>query len=313
MLETKDLRVVYCDCLIDLAEHDDRIVLLEADLMRAAGTIPFKEKFPRRIIDVGVAEANMIGVAAGLSAYGKIPFAHSFFTFASRRCYDQTAVSVAYAQLNVKIGGMDPGVAAELNGGTHMAFEDVGIMRNIPTMTVFEPVDAVQLKKAMPQIVEHYGPVYIRLFRRKAEPIFDETYDFKLGRADTIKDGKDVVIFASGLMVHQSLQAAQILEKEGVSARVVNIHTIKPLDADAVIAHAKATGAVVTAENHSIIGGLGSAVAETLSESCPVPMQRVGVRDCFGEVGKLNYLMERFRLTAGDVVAATRTVLAKKG
>ncbi len=312
MLEAKDLKAVYCDCLIDLAEHDDRIVLIEADLMRAAGTMPFKDKFPRRTIDVGVAEANMIGVAAGLSAYGKIPFAHSFCTFASRRCYDQIAVSVAYAQLNVKIGGLDPGVAAELNGGTHMAFEDIGIMRNIPTMTVFEPVDAVQLKKAMPQIVEHYGPVYIRLFRRQAEPIFEESYDFKLGRADTVKDGKDVVIFASGLMVHKSLQAAQILEKEGVSARVVNIHTIKPLDADAVTAHAKATGAVVTAENHSIIGGLGSAVAETLSENCPVPLQRVGVKDTFGEVGKLDYLMERFRLTAEDVASAARTVLAKK-
>lgn len=312
MLEDKELREIYCESLIDLAEKDERIVLLEADLMKATGTLPFKQRFPDRTVDVGVAEANMIGVAAGLSAFGKIPFANSFTAFATRRCYDQITISVAYAGLNVKIGGTDPGVAAELNGGTHMSFEDMGIMRNIPGMTIFEPVDGVQLRKILPQVAAHAGPVYIRLFRRKAEKIFGTSDEFRLGKANRLREGTDATVFATGLMVANSLEAAKQLEKEGIGVRVVNMHTIKPLDVEEVVLAAEETGAVITAENHSIINGLGSAVAEVLAENRPVPMERVGVRDRFGEVGMKDYLMEALGLTAEDIANAVRKAVRRK-
>ena len=262
MLESQEMRKVYCDTMIALAKEDPRIVDVEADLTGAHGMKPFKAAYPDRSFNVGIAEANMVGVAAGLSACGKIPFVHSFATFASRRCFDQIAISVCYAGLNVKIVGSDPGVGAELNGGTHMALEDMGIMRTLPGMTVFEPTDSVQLRKALPAIVEHEGPVYIRLFRRQAENVFDDGYEFDLGKADLLRDGSDVTLIASGVCVANALQAAETLAQEGVSARVLNIHTIKPIDADAVIKAASETGALVTAENHNVIGGLGSAVAE---------------------------------------------------
>lgn len=233
MLESQEMRKVYCDTMIALAKEDPRIVDVEADLTGAHGMKPFKAAYPDRSFNVGIAEANMVGVAAGLSACGKIPFVHSFATFASRRCFDQIAISVCYAGLNVKIVGSDPGVGAELNGGTHMALEDMGIMRTLPGMTVFEPTDSVQLRKALPAIVEHEGPVYIRLFRRQAENVFDDDYEFDLGKADLLRDGSDVTLIASGVCVANALQAAETLAQEGVSARVLNIHTIKPMDADA--------------------------------------------------------------------------------
>jgi transketolase len=312
MLDEKELRAVYADCLIELAEKDERIVLVEADLMKASGTVPFKNKFPERTVDVGVAEANMMGVAAGLSTFGKIPFADSFAPFATRRCFDQVFISVAYAGLNVKIGGTDPGVSAELNGGTHMSFEDIGIMRNIPGMMIFEPVDATQLKKAMPQIAGHYGPVYIRLSRRQAEKIYDDSCDFELGKAQTLVDGKDATIIASGLMVKNALDAVELLKNEGIGVKVLNMHTIKPIDEEAVLGAARETGAIVTAENHSIINGLGSAVAEVLVENFNVPMKRVGVRDHFGEVGKKEFLMEKFGLMPVNIAKAVKEVLARK-
>ncbi|HIW77792.1 MAG TPA: transketolase family protein, partial [Candidatus Bilophila faecipullorum] len=260
----------------------------------------------------GIAEANMVGVAAGLSACGKIPFVHSFATFASRRCFDQIAISVCYAGLNVKIVGSDPGVGAELNGGTHMALEDMGIMRTLPGMTVFEPTDSVQLRKALPAVARHEGPVYIRLFRRKAEKVFDDDYVFTLGKADLLRDGSDVTIIASGVCVANALQAAAMLAGEGVSARVLNMHTVKPVDAEAVLRAAEETGAVVTAENHSVIGGLGSAVAEVLAEGRPAPLERVGVKDHFGQVGKAPYLMGVFGITPADIAKAARKALARK-
>lgn len=311
-LDTKELREYYTETLLEFAEKDDRLVIVEADLAKSAKTIYFKEKFPERFIDVGVAEANMIAVAAGLSAFGKIPFTHSFATFATRRCFDQVFISIAYAGLNVKMCGSDPGVAAELNGGTHMSLEDIGLMRVVPNMVIFEPVDAIQLKKAIPQIIEHYGPVYIRLFRRKAEIIYDNNYNFKLGKADTIVEGRDATIFATGLMVKNSLDAADMLKKQGINVRVVNIHTIKPIDKEAVIKAARETGAVVTAENHNIINGLGSAVAEVLSENMPVPVKRIGARDHFGEVAKKEALMKKFKLMPTDIADAVKSVIAKK-
>ena len=299
MLESQEMRKVYCDTMIALAKEDPRIVDVEADLTGAHGMKPFKAAYPDRSFNVGIAEANMVGVAAGLSACGKIPFVHSFATFASRRCFDQIAISVCYAGLNVKIVGSDPGVGAELNGGTHMALEDMGIMRTLPGMTVFEPTDSVQLRKALPAIVEHEGPVYIRLFRRQAENVFDDGYEFDLGKADLLR-------------VANALQAAETLAQEGVSARVLNIHTIKPIDADAVIKAASETGALVTAENHNVIGGLGSAVAEVLAEQRPTPLERIGVKDHFGQVGKAPYLMGVFGITAADIAKAARKAIARK-
>lgn len=314
MLEKEDrwLRETYVDLLIEYAAKDDRIVLLEADLSKAAGTGRFKEVYPDRLINVGIAEANMVGVAAGMSAMGKIPFTHTFTAFATRRCCDQVTLSVAYAGLNVKLMGSDPGVTAELNGGTHMSMEDVAIMRNIPGMTIYEPVDSAQLKKIFPQILAAPGPVYIRLLRRNAVKIFDDDQTFTLGKGTMIKEGKDVTIIASGILVAEAVKAAEALKNEGIDAEVINIHTIKPLDEEMVIASAKKTGAVVTAENHSIIGALGGAVTECLSENYPVPVRRVGVNDHFGEVGLTDFLMEKYGLAAEHIVEEAKKAISMK-
>lgn len=311
-LESKELREVYTETLVEMAKKDERIVFVDADLMRAYKGFPLRENFPERTVDVGVAEANMIGVAAGLAANGKIPFTHSFTAFATRRCFDQVTISVAYSKLPVKMVGSDPGISAEMNGGTHMSMEDVGLMRALPGMTVFEPVDATQLIQAMPKIVAHEGPVYIRLYRKKAEKIFDETYTFRWGKGDQLKEGTDVTIIATGIMVKEALDASEALQKEGVSARVINIHTVKPIDREIIRQAAEETGAIVTAENHNIFNGLGSAVAEVLVETKPVPMARIGVQDEFGEVGRMPYLKKRFNLEAVDIVAAAKNVIERK-
>lgn len=312
--DKRELRQAYVETLISMAEKDDRIVLVEADLMKANGTMPFKKVYPERTFDVGIAEANMMCVAAGLAASGKIPFANSFTPFATRRCFDQMAISVAYTKLNVKIGGTDPGISAQLNGGTHMSMEDAGIVRTLPNMTIYEPVDETQFVQAIPQIVAHDGPVYMRIFRTAAENVFGNMpgYKFTLGKADVLKDGKDVVIFCTGIMVTRALQAAEDLAAQGINAAVVNVHTLKPLDVATVAYFAKKCGCAVTAENHSVIGALGSAVAEALCENCPVPMRRIGVQDSFGEVGKLDYLLKRFKMTPADIADAAKAVIALK-
>jgi transketolase len=311
-LRNRQLRDIYVDLLLKYAEKYEILVIVEADLMKASKTTPFFEKYPNRAINVGVAEANMIGVASGLANMGKIPFTHTFTPFATRRVFDQVTLSVAYAQLNVKMVGSDPGIMAQLNGGTHMSLEDVGLMRNLPTMTVFEPVDGVQLAAMFPQIIEHNGPVYIRLLRQEFDPIFADNQPFELGKATPIIEGNDVTIFATGIMVKEALDAQKILAEKGISASVVNIHTIKPIDKEAIIKEAKKTKAVVTAENHNIINGLGSAVAEVLGEHCPTVMERVGVMDHFGEVGKKDFLMEKFGLKAKNIVDACHRVIARK-
>jgi transketolase len=312
-LVNRDLREIYVDLLVQEAKKHDNLVICEADLMAAAKTANFAKVFPERVVNVGVAEANMIGVAAGLANMGKIPFTHTFTPFASRRVADQVTLSVAYSGLNVKMVGSDPGICAELNGGTHMSMEDVAIMRNIPGMTVYEPVDGVQLASMMPQIVEHDGPVYIRLMRKGNDKVFPVGTEFKLGKAATVKEGKDVTIFATGIMVKESIEAAELLAQEGIDASVINLHTIKPLDEEAVIAEAKKTGAVVVAENHNIINGLGSAVAECLAENHPTPVKRVGVKDHFGEVGKRPFLQEKYEMLAKDIVKAAKAALGMKG
>lgn len=312
MTDDREMRQTLANALVQRAKTDERIVVLEADLMSCHATKVFKQEFPKRFVNVGIAEQNMIGIAAGMSAMGKIPFAYSFGPFATRRCYDQIFISVAYAHQNVKIVGSDPGVTAEYNGGTHMPFEDMALMRAIPHMVCFEPVDATMLEKAVDQIADYPGAVYIRMQRKKAEKVFDESLDFELGKAITIKDGKDVTLIASGIMVSRAIEAAQTLASEGIDARVVNIHTWKPIDSDAIVACAKETGAIVTCENHNVVNGLGSAVAEVVCQNLPVPMRMVGVKDEFGQVGKNAYLSEQYHLTAQDIVEAARDIVSNK-
>ncbi|MDR1520454.1 MAG: transketolase family protein [Planctomycetota bacterium] len=311
-LDDREMRDIYCQTISSLAEKDGRIVLLDADLMRADGTMPFRKRFPDRSFNVGIAEGNMVGVAAGFAACGKIPFVHTFGPFAARRACDQIAISAAYSKLAVKIVGLDPGVSSELNGGTHMALEDTAIMRVIPSMLIYEAVDNAQLVQALPQIAAHPGPCYLRLFRKKAPRIFDSSLDFALGKANVLRDGADVAIFASGLLLHKSLEAADELARAGINAAVINIHTIKPLDADCVLSFARRCGAVVTAENNSKLGGLGGAVCELLSETIPTPVIRVGVNDRFGEVGLMPYLHQALEVDAPDVAAAAKRAATLK-
>ena len=310
--EDIEMKDAYCQTLIELARENERIVVLDADLMSSMGMIPFLKKFPERSFNCGVQEADMIGIAAGLSITGKIPYAHTFGTFATRRCYDQVFMSGAYAKANVRIIGSDPGVTSAYNGGTHMPFEDMGIMRNIPEMTVLEPTDSVMLKDIIKQLVELYGMFYIRLLRKNAIKIYKKSTTFKIGKAVKLKDGTDVTIIANGIMVAEALNAAYMLEEKGVSSRVLDVFTLKPIDKAGIIKCAKETGAIVTAENHNIINGLGSAVAEVLVENIPTPMERVGVKDLFGEVGSVDYLKEKFELTANDIVKKVEKVLKRK-
>ncbi len=311
-LDAKQMREVYAQGLVQLAKNDDRIVVCEADLMNANGTKEFLKAFPNRVFNVGVAEANMMGVAAGLAACGKIPFANSFTPFATRRCFDQVTISVAYTQLPVKIGGTDPGITAQLNGGTHMSLEDMAIMRSLANMVIYEATDAEQLSQALPQVAYNNSPTYIRLHRQATPKIFDKGYKFTLGKADVLRQGDDVVIFCSGIMVVRSLVAAELLANEGISAAVVNVHTLKPIDEETVLSFAAKTRAVVTAENHSIVGGLGGAVAEVLSEKHPTIMRRVGARDRFGEVGLIDYLEKALNMSAEDIAAAAKSAYEAK-
>ena len=307
-----EMRSVFCDTLMELAGQNRDIMVLDADLMGAMGTKPFAKAFPEQTVDCGIQEANMMGVAAGLSAAGKIPFAHTFAPFATRRACDQIFVSGAYAKLNVKIVGSDPGITAALNGGTHMPFEDMGIMRGIPTMTVLEPVDTVMLQDLMRQIAGVYGMYYMRLVRKTTVRVFRDGATFDIGKAVPLREGTDVTIIASGFCVAEALKAAAALQEQGVSARVLNIFTWKPIDAQAIIAAAAQTGAVVTAENHNIINGLGSAVCEVLCQNQPAPLEMVGVHDEFGEVGPVDYLADRFGLTAPYIVEAAKKAIARK-
>lgn len=314
MIESKEMRAAFAETMIELAREDDRIIYLEADLMKSIGMNGFSEQFPRQTVNCGIQEANMIGTAAGMSATGLIPYVHTFGPFASRRVMDQVFVSAAYAKLNVRIIGSDPGVTASMNGGTHMPFEDFGVMRCIPEVTIIEPTDTVMLSDMIRQTRDRYGVFYIRLSRKKSFKVYDEGSTFEIGKSVSLREGKDVTIFATGIMVEESLKAASQLEKEGISAAVSNMFTIKPIDVEAVINAAEKTGALVTAENHNILNGLGSAVAEILVENQCVPMERVGVQDRFGQVGSVDYLKKEYGLTADMIVEkAKRAISRKKG
>lgn len=287
--------------------------MLDADLANATQTCKVAKAHPEKFYNCGIAEANMVDIAAGMSTMGLIPYCSSFAMFAAGRAYEQIRNSIAYPHFNVKICATHAGVSVGEDGGSHQCIEDIALMRVIPGMTVICPADANEAKAATMAIAEMNGPVYMRL-ARLATPVFegDMVKPFEIGKANVLREGKDVAIFATGLMVSESLAAAEKLAKEGIDAAVINIHTIKPIDADAVIKAASETGALVTAENHNVIGGLGSAVAEVLAEQRPTPLERVGVKDHFGQVGKAPYLMGVFGITAADIAKAARKAIARK-
>lgn len=306
------MRDAYCSTLMSMAEKDERIVALDADLISSSGMKPFFAKYPERAIQCGIAEANMIGVASGLSLTGKVPFCHSFGPFASRRVCDQIFISAAYANLNIRILGSDPGVTAAYNGGTHMPFEDMGVLRSIPGITLIEPCDPVAVADIVSQLADVYGVYYMRMARKSSISVYEEGSTFEIGKGNLLRNGTDVTIIASGIMVAEALKAAAALEADGVSARVVDMFTWKPIDVELIADCAENTGAIVTAENHNIYGGLGSAVAEAVTKTCPVPMEFVGVTDRFGQVGTEDFLRAEYNLTAENIAASAKRAIERK-
>jgi len=300
-------REAYGEALKELASNEN-VVVLDADLAKATKSIEFKKVAPERFFDMGIAEADMIGTAAGLATCGKIPFATTFAMFGAGRAFEQIRNSVAYPNLNVKIAVTHAGVTVGEDGGSHQAIEDISLMRGIPNMVVINPADAVEAKKAVHAAVEYYGPMYIRFGRAATPVIHNEDYEFKIGKGEVLREGKDVLIVATGIMVSKSLEAAEILSKENIEATVVNISTIKPLDVDLIVSLAKKIGKVVTAEEHSIIGGLGSAVAEVLSEQCPTKLKRIGISDMFGQSGTPEALLEYYGLTVNKIVEEVKSI-----
>lgn len=309
----KATRESYGEALRDLADEYKDLVVLDADLAAATKTAIFKKAHPDRFFDCGIAEANMMGVAAGLAACGKIPFASTFAMFAAGRAFEIVRNSIGYPHLNVKIGATHAGISVGEDGATHQCNEDIALMRTIPGMTIINPADDVEAKAAVKAALDFNGPVYMR-FGRLAVPVINDaaTYKFELGKGIVLRDGSDVTIMATGLMANEALQSAEVLAAEGISARVVNIHTIKPLDKELICKCAKETGAIVTAEEHSIIGGLGSAVAEAVTECCPVPVIKVGVNDVFGHSGPAVDLLKEFGLSAENIAVNARKAVSLK-
>ena len=303
-------RVSYGNALVELAKEHDDVYVLDADLAAATQTAIFKKEFPERHIDCGIAECNMIGIAAGLAATGKVPFASSFAMFAAGRAFEQVRNSVGYPHLNVKIGATHAGISVGEDGATHQCNEDIALMRTIPGMVILNPSDDIEAKAAVKAAYEHEGPVYMR-FGRLAVPVINDeaNYKFEIGKGITLKEGKDVTIIATGLEVNESLEAAKLLEADGISAEVINIHTIKPLDKELVVASAKKTGKVVTVEEHSVIGGLGGAVAEALSEEAPTKMLRIGMMDKFGQSGPAKALIEYYGLDGKSIYEKVKAFL----
>ena len=297
-----DLRQVFANSLSKLMKENDKICILDADLSKPNGTAPLHKEFPDRCFNVGISEANMAGIAAGLSTYGFKPIILTFTPFATRRICDQVAVSIAYAKQNVIIVGTDPGITAELNGGTHMSFEDIGVMRSIPTMQIYDVVDEVQFEQAIPQLLELEGPVYVRVPRKTRPVVFDENYKFTLGKSDVLVEGEDISIFASGTMVHEAKLAAEMLKEEGINAEVVSVNMIKPLDKETILKSIKKTKSAIVCENHNVYGGVFSAIAELICQEYPVKCSTVGVKDVFGQVGKYDELLKAYEMTKEDIV-----------
>ena len=309
----KATRESYGEALAELSSEYPDLIVLDADLAAATKTGIFKKACPERFFDCGIAEANMMGIAAGIASKGKKVFASSFAMFAAGRAFEIVRNSIGYPHLNVKIGATHAGISVGEDGATHQCNEDIALMRTIPGMTIINPADDVEAKAAVKAALDFEGPVYMR-FGRLAVPVFNdkETYKFELGKGVQLREGNDVTIVATGLMVNEALIAADTLAAEGINARVINIHTIKPLDKDIICKAAKETGVIVTAEEHSVIGGLGSAVAETVTECCPVPVVKVGVNDVFGHSGPAVELLKEFGLSAENIVTKVKEAVKLK-
>jgi len=306
-------RESYGDALVELGAQYDNLVVLDADLAEATKTVKFKKAYPDRFFDCGIAEGNMVTVAAGLSTAGMVPFCSSFAMFTAGRAFEQVRNAIGYPHLNVKIGATHAGITVGEDGATHQCLEDIATMRTIPGMTIINPADDVEAKAAVKAAFAMEGPCYLR-FGRLAVPVINdnEDYTFEIGKGITMADGKDVTIVATGIMVAMALEAKELLKADGIDARVINIHTIKPLDKELILKAAAETGAIVTAEEHNIIGGLGSAVAEAVAEANPVPVVRVGVEDTFGCSGKVPALLEKFGLTPANIAAKAKAAVALK-
>ena len=306
-------REAYGKALAALANTNENVVVLDADLSKSTKTADFKVVAPERFFNMGIAEGNMMGVAAGLSTCGKVPFVSTFAMFAAGRAFEQIRNSICYPKLNVKVCATHAGLTVGEDGASHQAIEDISLMRSVPNMVVINPADDIETEAAIKAVAEMEGPCYVRLGRMAVSRVNDEAnYNFVIGKGITLAEGNDVAIIATGIMVEAALEAKGELAKEGINARVINIHTIKPIDEELIIKAAKETGVIVTAEEHSIIGGLGSAVAEVVSEKCPVPVLRVGVKDTFGESGKPNELLEKYGLTSNDIVNKVKKALELK-
>lgn len=302
----KATREAYGEALVELGKINENVVVLDADLSGSTKTNMFKKAFPERHFNVGIAEADLIGTAAGFATCGKVAFASTFAMFAAGRGFEQIRNTVAYPKLNVKIAPTHAGISVGEDGGSHQSVEDIAIMRAIPGMVVLSPADATETKKMVFAAAEYDGPVYIRMGRLNVPVLFDDNYDFQIGIANTIRDGKDVTIASTGLMTAEALKAAEELEKEGISVRVINVGTIKPLDGETILKAAQETKFIVTAEEHSVIGGLGSAVSEFLSEVHPTKVKKVGIYDKFGQSGTGEELLEKYELTAAKLISVIK-------
>ncbi|MDU4912082.1 transketolase C-terminal domain-containing protein [Clostridium baratii] len=304
-----EMRKVLCDTMTELMSQNDNIVFMDADLAEANGTMPLRKMFPERAFDTGISEQNMASMAAGMSAYGMNPYICTFTAFSTRRICDQIAISMSYAKQNIKIIGTDAGIASELNGGTHMSFEDIGVLRSIPGVTIIDVCDEVELRKVLIETVNYEGVVYIRMPRKQVPKVYKEDNNFELLRGNVLREGTDVTIFTTGIMTSKALEAHELLKKEGISAEVVALHTIKPIDKDIVIKSLKKTKRAVTCENHNIIGGLYSSICEISCSEVPSVIKAIGINDHFGEVGSMKFLSKKYGMDSEDIVKKCKEVI----
>ena len=305
-------REAYGKALVKLGKINDDVVVLDADLSKSTKTNDFYKAYPDRFFNMGIAEQNLVGAACGFAATGKIPFASTFAMFATGRAFEIIRNSACYPKLNVKICATHAGITVGEDGGSHQSVEDISLMRSIPNMTVLVPADGVEAEKMIFAAAEYNGPMYVRLGRSAVPTLFDENYNFEIGKGVVLREGDDATIIACGMMVNEALIAADMLKEENINVRVINMSTIKPIDTELIIKAAKETKAIVTAEEHSIIGGLGSAISEVVSEECPVVVKKVGVKDTFGESGTPAELLKKYGLTAEDIVNSVKEAIAKK-
>ncbi|MBE6070648.1 MAG: transketolase family protein [Clostridium butyricum] len=307
-----EMRQVLCDTMKELMEKHENIIFMDADLAEANGTMSLRKIYPERAFDVGISEANMASMAGGMSAYNMNPYICTFTAFSSRRICDQIAISLAYAKQNVKIIATDAGIAAETNGGTHMSFEDIGVLRSIPNVTIIDVVDEVQLKEVLLKTVDYNGVIYIRIPRKSVPKVHDENYEFNISKVDVLKEGNDITIFSTGLMTHAALEASRVLSEKGIDAEVISVPTIKPLDEETIVNSLNKTKRAVTIENHNVIGGLYSAIAEVAARKSPTLMRSLGVQNHFGEVGGMEFLSKKYGMTCDDIVRECIELLNQK-